>query len=238
MIRHNMSDVPAPAPVVKALSANAKVVLALKESILGGTYPPNTLLPSEEALVKQLGVSRVPLREGIKQLEAIGWLKIERGNGTRVVQPDFSVIEPTLDFLSRFEIVRFQHLHQLRRLIEIENIQDVARAQPTGLVGRLRDANALIERQHAEPAGYVDADVAFHDLLVAVSPNPLFPRLLAGFRKYMLLSRRLSFSGPEAVLDTVRAHEAIIVTIENGDPAAAKSAMEIHLQVTGEQLHL
>jgi GntR family transcriptional repressor for pyruvate dehydrogenase complex len=220
----------------RTLSANATVVMALKQAISDGTYPPGALLPAEEELVRRIGVSRVPLREGIKQLEAMGWLRIERGTGTRVTPPDFSVIEPTVEFLARFEVLRFGHVHQLRRIVEVEVAADLARNHPVDLVQRLRAANGEIASDTAKPEGYVDADLRFHDLLLDASPNPLFPRLMAGFRKYMTLSRRLSFSGPEAVLETVRAHEAVIAAIERGDADGARAAMLDHLTVTAAQL--
>jgi DNA-binding FadR family transcriptional regulator len=233
-----MSSLVIPPVPPKVLSTNGKVVLALREGILSGTYPVGTLLPPEDELIRQLEVSRVSLREGIKQLEALGWLVIERGNGTRVAQPGFSVIESTIDFLARFEILRFEHLHQLRRVVEIEVVQDVSRTCPPGLVAKLREANDNIARDRTRPEGYVDADVRFHDLLLEASANPLFPRLMAGFRKYLLLSRRLSFAGPEAVLETTRAHETIIACIERRDPEAARRAMEAHLQTTHDQVKL
>lgn len=220
------------------LSANATVVLALKQGIIDGTWPPGALLPPEDELARRVGVSRVPLREGIKQLEALGWLRIERGNGTRVTAPDFTIIEGTFDFLHRYAVVDFQHLHQLRRLIEAEIVRDLARAPPTGLAERLREANAAIARDHDRPEGYVDADVRFHDLLLESSPNPLFPRLLAGFRRHLVLSRRMSFSGPAAVLAAVAAHEVIIVRIADRDPEGARLAMEDHLGQTARQLGL
>lgn len=233
-----MSILSQPSPAPRVLSTNGKVVLALKEGILSGQYAVGTLLPPEDELIRQLEVSRVSLREGIKQLEALGWLRIERGNGTRVAQPGFGVLEGTIDFLARFEILRFEHLHQLRRVIEVENVQDLARACPPSHIARLREANDLIGRNHTKPEGYVDADVRFHDLLLEGSPNPLFPRLMAGFKKYLLLSRRLSFAGPEAVLETVRHHETIIACIERRDPEGARRAMDDHLRVTQEQIQL
>lgn len=220
----------------RVLSANARVVLALKDAILNGTYPIGSLLPPEDDLLRLLDVSRVSLREGIKQLEVLGWLFIERGNGTRVVEPGFTVMESTIDFLARFELIHFSDFHQLRRLIEVETAADLARQCPRGLIASLRTANAEIKAEHAQPSGYVDADVRFHDLLIEHSPNPLFPRLLAGCRKYLQLSRRLSFSGPAAVLETVKAHERIIASIERADPETARTAMADHLTVTAEQL--
>lgn len=225
-------------PAASRLSTNATVVMALRQGVIEGTWPPGSLLPPEDDLTRRLGVSRVSLREGIKQLEALGWLRIERGTGTRVTAPDFSVIEGTLEFMHRYEVIGFQHLHQLRRIIEVEIAGDLAQAPPAGLVDRLREANQAIARDHQRPEGYVDADVRFHDLLLAASPNPLFPLLLAGFSKHLALSRRLSFAGPEAVLGAVSAHEAIIIRIGAGDPAGARAAMEAHLGMTARQLGL
>jgi DNA-binding FadR family transcriptional regulator len=210
--------------------------MAIKQSITDGTYALGALLPPEDDLVQKLGISRVSLREGIKQLEAMGWLRIERGTGTRVTCPDFSVIESTVEYLARFEVLRFGHVHQLRRMVEVEVAADLARARPAGLVEALRAANADIAKDPTKPEGYVDADVRFHDLLLEHSPNPLFPRLMAGFRKYLTLSRRMSFAGPEAVAETVRAHEAVIAAIERGDVEQARLEMLKHLTVTGEQL--
>jgi DNA-binding FadR family transcriptional regulator len=224
------------APPPKVLSTNGKVVLALKEGILSGTYAVGTLLPPEDELIRQLEVSRVSLREGIKQLEALGWLRIERGNGTRIVQPGFTVVEHTVEFLARFEILRFEHLHQLRGLIEVEAAGEVARISTTAMVARLREANEAIARDHTRPAGYVDADVAFHDTLLESAPNPLFARLMSGFRKYLVLSRRLSFAGVEAVLDTVKAHHHIIDAIAAHDADGASTRMRDHLTSTLDQI--
>ena len=220
----------------KPLSANATVVMALKGAILAGTYTVDSLLPAEEELTRRLAVSRVSLREGIKQLEALGWLRVERGNGTRVVRPDFRVMESTIDFLARFEHVRFRDLHELRSLVEVATVVQLAAAPPAGLVDRLRAANASIAALPDDPAGHVDADVRFHDLLLEAAPNPLFPLLMTGFRSYLLLSRRRSYAGRHAVADTVVAHERIVAAIAKRDPVAARTAMTSHLNVTASQL--
>lgn len=223
-------------PSLNPLPAHAKVVQALKTGILDGTFPVDGLLPPEPDLLRHLGVSRVSLREGIKQLEALGWLRIERGNGTRVTRPDFRVMEDTIDFLSRFELIRFRHLHQLRTLIEVENVGHLARAPKKDLIADLRQLNAAIAADPTQPAGYVDADVRFHDRLLTAADNPLFPLLMAGFHKYQQLSRRLSYAGPESVADTVAAHGAIIDRIAARDVEGARAAMRDHLAVTEGQL--
>lgn len=56
----------------------------LRERILSGNIPPKASL-SEEAMAKELGVSRTPIREAVLMLEADGLLRIYPNKGPVVV---------------------------------------------------------------------------------------------------------------------------------------------------------
>lgn len=58
------------------------VRVEIENLIKQGVYPPGMQLPSEEALARQLGVSRVTLREALRVLEEDGVLSRRRGIGT------------------------------------------------------------------------------------------------------------------------------------------------------------
>lgn len=66
---------------------SAYVVEALTQSINNREFKPGERLPSVERLAEQLGVGRSSVREGIKQLQALGLLRVEQGRGTFVAQP-------------------------------------------------------------------------------------------------------------------------------------------------------
>ena len=51
----------------------------LKESIFQGRYQPGQRMPNEHKLVEVFGVSRVIIREAIRDLERNGLLEIKRG---------------------------------------------------------------------------------------------------------------------------------------------------------------
>src|SRR5687767_6390312 len=55
------------------------------ERILDGTYPPGSELPGERVLCKEFGVARPALREAMQRLQRDGWLEIQHGKSTRVV---------------------------------------------------------------------------------------------------------------------------------------------------------
>lgn len=61
-----------------------EVIDVLMKDIRGGTYPPGARLPSEEHLARELGVSRVSLREALRVLAEDGILFRRHGSGTFV----------------------------------------------------------------------------------------------------------------------------------------------------------
>ncbi len=54
-------------------------------AMTGGSYPEGSVLPTEEALSQELGVSRTALREAIKGLASKGMLETRRRRGTLVL---------------------------------------------------------------------------------------------------------------------------------------------------------
>jgi DNA-binding GntR family transcriptional regulator len=69
-----------------AVSIHERVADAIRETIVRGEYPPGAGL-SEVALSDELGVSRTPVREALKQLAAEGLVRVVPRVGTFVAEP-------------------------------------------------------------------------------------------------------------------------------------------------------
>ncbi len=67
-------------PLRPALYAEYKLVT----SILDGTYPPGSSLPSERLLAARLHVTRPTLRETLHRLSSEGWVTIQHGRATTI----------------------------------------------------------------------------------------------------------------------------------------------------------
>ena len=67
----------------------SEIINIIKNKLINGEILPGDKLPTEAELVEQLGVSRTPIREAIKILEAIGIIEIKRGEGM-FIQKTFS----------------------------------------------------------------------------------------------------------------------------------------------------
>src|SRR5947208_11004127 len=59
----------------------------LRAQILNGTFPAGQVLPSEETLAAEYGVSRPVVRDGIKTLVAEGFIEVRRPHGNLVRDP-------------------------------------------------------------------------------------------------------------------------------------------------------
>ncbi|MEQ8847287.1 GntR family transcriptional regulator [Botrimarina sp.] len=187
----------------------------LMKKILSGAYPAGTPLNSSE-LAESLGVSRTPLAKALAKLTADGIL----------VQPRK---QPAI--VSTAAVDWLQQTRRFRRLLEPD-----AAAWATGQFDQdaLDDLWAL--SREAEPSPRHDwkgaakfFDFAVHLCIAEFCGNE---PLRVAIRK-CLAYRRLAYAvsePPEAGLKSdLEEHVAVLDAITRGDPAAAKRAMERHL---------
>src|SRR3954462_13718603 len=96
-------------------------VEALRERILRGDYPDGEPL-RQDALADELGVSRIPVREALRQLEAEGLVTFNPHRGAVVSTLSLEEIEELLELRADIEC------ELLRRAIPSTTAPDLARA--------------------------------------------------------------------------------------------------------------
>jgi DNA-binding GntR family transcriptional regulator len=74
----------------------------LRRRIIDGTYASGYRL-NIDALARELGVSKVPIREAIRRLEAEGWVVTNRNTSPQVAQIDLSQWEAEMTVLAILE---------------------------------------------------------------------------------------------------------------------------------------
>src|SRR5919202_169118 len=94
---------------------------ALRERILHGTYPEGEPL-RQDALAEELGVSRIPVREALRQLEAEGLVTFNPHRGAVVSTLSLGEIDELFELRAEIE------LNLLRRALPKVGAEDLARA--------------------------------------------------------------------------------------------------------------
>ncbi len=88
--------------LIKRQTLSEATADSLRERILSGELEGGTPL-LQEALSQEYGISRVPLREALRQLDAEGLIKIDNHKGARVVSLDLSDVQELLKMRALLE---------------------------------------------------------------------------------------------------------------------------------------
>jgi len=92
-------------PTTGAFRSKKEVVLdALRSAIIQGVFRPGERLVIDE-LAEQFGVSAIPVREALQQLQAEGFVEIQPHIGATVTRIEAGQITELFDLLAAFELI-------------------------------------------------------------------------------------------------------------------------------------
>ena len=91
-------------PIGSSRSKKELVSETLRDAILNGELIPGTRLVIED-LAKQLGVSPIPVREALQQLDADGYVVIEPYLGAKVAPIESESVTEVFSLLETMEVV-------------------------------------------------------------------------------------------------------------------------------------
>lgn len=211
----------------------------LLERILRGEVAPHEALPPEAQIAREHEVSRLTVREALKALQAQNIVQVRRGLGTFVNPPDaWTGLEAILKAASR-GVASSQvalRLLEVRRMVETGSAELAAQHVTDEDLAAMETAVQDLERAHAaqDLDAVTAADMAFHDAVLRASGNPFVPVLLGQLSQLLYTERRNTSAFPEVQRHAIRHHRLVLAAIASRDPAAARTAMEEHLDQTYE----
>lgn len=226
MTRAPYLRLPRPRPGAQAAheSLPAFVAERLREAILSGTIPPGALLRQED-VAGRLGVSRPPVREALKQLEAEGLAQSRPRRGYVVAELD------PQDIAEIFEI---------RALFEERIGQAAARHRTEEDIAALEAELAAIE---SLPAGTPEGSRAFslhnrrfHERIRAASGQRVMGELLGVLanrvERYIRLGGQIANSREQVN----REHRDILAALREGDGERLGLLLRLHVHDAGARL--
>jgi GntR family transcriptional regulator, transcriptional repressor for pyruvate dehydrogenase complex len=223
------------------------VLEAVKMRLANGTWNPGDRLPNEDELATLLDVSRTPLREAIKILDAAGVLELRRGTGTFVRSGPVASLSQLVLFQRYLSGATPQSLMEVRWLFERSCAELAAqrrtREDLAAMRAAIRDLRQLCTADWRDVVPEIcEADKQFHRCIYASSKN----ELIATISNFVLdmvspfMTRSLEVGGP---FDTIQLHEMLYSMIESGNPGGAReitsmNAVDINLNHFRENLEV
>jgi len=199
-------------------SLRGRVFNKIREDILGGVYKENDEL-RENTLANELGVSRTPVREALRNLEIEGLVSIIPNRGAYVTGisekdiRDIYIIRSYLEGLCAKWACQYITQQQLDEM----------------------DETIYLSTFHARRSHFdqlLDLDNKFHDLIYKASGSKMLNHVLTDFHHYVERVRKVSISRKDRAMRTIKEHEAILEAIRKRDGDLAETLAHEHMMQT------
>ena len=203
-------------PVENAISRSVlsdTVKDRLLEAILDGRYPPGSRIVETRA-AREFGTSQAPVREALRDLEALGVVEIAAFRGARVRRP-------SRDELLEAYVVRSE-LEVLVVRLAVPRLTDED-------LERLADYLTAMHRaaEAGDTVAEASADAAFHGHLVDVSGNKTLKRVWGLLEPYSRTYITLAVAGADRQR-IAGLHSPVLEALRTRDRAAAEASIRSH----------
>jgi DNA-binding GntR family transcriptional regulator len=197
-------------------SLRAQVFKEIEQAILDGVFAPGDNL-AEMKISAELGVSRTPVREALRQLELEGLVRTIPNKGAVVV----GISEKDVD-----------DIYTIRSYIEGLAARWAADHVTDDEIGTLREIVELQEYYASRGDGLQvwHLDSRFHEMIYECCRSRPLKQTLTAFHHNIQNARALSFKTAARAQAAVQEHRNILEAIAKRDSAAAESLTAEHIK--------
>ncbi len=187
-------------------------------AILNGSLAPGDRV-NEPDVASRLQISRVPVREALRELESSGVVVSRKHAGV---------------FVRRLEPQEVRDLYHLRALLDGYAGRVAARLpRPANaaLVKQLGGSARRMEQamQAQQSQAYYAENLQFHWAIVVAAGNQAMSETYRGIVQKLHISRLKNLSGKVGMKASIAEHRAIVKALREGDSALAEQLMTRHV---------
>jgi DNA-binding GntR family transcriptional regulator len=199
-------------------AATEQTVVQLRQFILEGDLEPGARLQEVE-LAAQLGVSRTPVREALRELSSQGLVEISPHRGARV---------------TRWSAKDLKEIYELRSMLESHAAERAATRMTSpgveDLVGLCDEMEACARRGHKHDLVQLsDLNSEFHSRILGAADSPRLVTMLASVVQVPLVIRTFTRYSPEALARSMSHHRELAAAIRARAPEWAGTVMRSHI---------
>ena len=196
-------------------SLRGRVFHKIRTDILNGKYKENEEL-KEVAIGQELGVSRTPVREALRQLELEGLVQIIPNRGA---------------FVTGIQAKDVRDIYMIRARLEGLCARWACENITKELMDEMEE-NVYLAESHAQKGNMeqmTELDNQFHRILYEAGASKMLEHLLIDYHQYVMRIRRKTLSTPERALASNQEHRGIMEAIKANDPNLAERLADEHM---------
>ncbi len=208
-------------------SLRSSVFQTIQSNILNGVYQENEEL-RENTIAKELGVSRTPVREALRQLALEGLVKIVPNKGacvTGITKKDVRDIYAIRSMLEGL-CARWATEHITEE--QIEDLEEII----------LLSEFYVNRRKEGHSQQVTELDGKFHEILYDASDSRILKHVLSDFHKYVRMARKASVTDQVRAEKSIEEHKCILQALKNKDADEAERWANAHMMNVMKNLNM
>jgi GntR family transcriptional repressor for pyruvate dehydrogenase complex len=218
--------------MIKRISVTEEVFNILYDRVISREYKPGDLLPSQDKLAEELGVSRNSIREAINRMASLGIVQLKQGVGTTIT-PSRGISAHIINIFKSLNLTPHEGLEiaEVRLALERTIVRLAAVKAGPDILSKLEENITKQKRaiHHYDKEQFSDLDVEFHLLIADASGNKTLRQLLEA--NLSLFHKIISTVMSEAptVESAVNYHRQIFKAVASHDSKEADNLMVEHI---------
>jgi len=197
---------------------------AIADDIVHGRLSPGFAL-DETVIAETFGVSRTPIREALRHLQAIGLVEPRAPRGVVVA----ALSEQQLDDM-------FAVMAEIEALCARWSAIAMSAAERRELLTLMAESERLVSA--GNQAGYVEFNNRFHEAIYRGAHNGFLAELALTVRQRCAPFRRAQFETLGRLAKSHAEHGAVVAAIQRGDAALAATEMRLHIKVVRDAVEV
>lgn len=216
---------------IRTRPAYEQVAEAIERKILSGRLRPGDPVGTESELVKQFGVNRSTVREGIRLLERSGLVTRQASRRLSVAVPHYHRLTTRLTRALILQQVTFRELWHTSCALEPAAMGLAIDNRTEADLAALEANLALTRTLRANPERVAECDAEFHKILANAAHNRIM--LLAKEPSSMLVqptTAHIIGRNPAGIPRLIEAHTHMVDALRRRDREAALTWVHRHLR--------
>lgn len=203
-------------------SLRGRVFNKIREDILSGLYSYGEEL-KENTIGNELGVSRTPVREALRQLELEGLVSIVPNKGA---------------YVNGITVKDIQDIYEIRSYLEGLCAKWACDHITKEQIDELEEIIYLSEfhtkKDHHEQI--LELDNKFHEMIYQASHSRMLNHVLTDFHHYVQRVRKTTLSAMQRAVNSNKEHMAILNAIKEKNKDQAEKLAKEHIRNTMENI--
>lgn len=188
----------------------------IKEKIIRGDYTDNPYT-SENELVRELNMSRTPIREALHKLEHEKLIKLT-GNGVIIQELSIKDTNDILDLRVAIEVFSLRKSIHLVKQKDIDELQKIIDEQQVAVANE-------------DSYAFMQGDIRFHQYLLEIGDNDLFLEIMKNLRERLFTHGNRIFNKKAGrMLKSLNEHKEIVEHLAAGNHPEAILTLERHIE--------